>query len=66
MWLMLLSPELPGGRRRGSCCYCLVVMSDKKNQKKVKDAWVGAKKKLQEKLGEIAHDVKRRLEETII
>lgn len=38
-----------------------VVMSDKKNQKKVKDAWVGAKEKVTEKLGEIAHDVKEKI-----
>ncbi len=34
-----------------------VVMSDKKNQKKVKDAWAGAK----EKVSEIAHDVKEKI-----
>ena len=34
-----------------------VVMSDKKNQKKVKDAWVGTK----EKVSEIAHDVKEKI-----
>lgn len=55
-----------------------VVMSDKKNQKKVKDAWVDAKEKVTEymdtiksqpiveksaqKLGEVVSDVKKKIE----
>jgi hypothetical protein len=62
----------------GAAVVAAVVMSDKKNQKKVKDAWVGAKEKVGEymdtiksqpiveksvqKLGEVVNDTKKKIE----
>ncbi len=62
----------------GAAVAAAVVMSDKKNQKKVKDAWVGAKEKVTDyidkvksqpvvekstqKLGEVVKETKQKIE----
>ena len=69
---------IAGAVAGGMAVAAAVVMSDKKNQKKVKDAWVGAKEKVGEymdtiksqpiveksvqKLEEVVNDTKKKIE----
>lgn len=69
---------IAGAVAGGVAVAAAVVMSDKKNQKKVKDAWVDAKEKVTgymdtiksqpiveksaQKLGEVVSDVKKKIE----
>jgi hypothetical protein len=45
----------------GMAVAAAVVMSDKKNQKKVKDAWAGAK----EKVEKVTNDTKKKIEDKV-
>lgn len=52
---------IAGAIAGGAAVAAAVVMSDKKNQKKVKDAWVGAK----EKVEKVVNDAKKKIEDKV-
>ena len=47
----------------GMAVAAAVVMSDKKNQKKAKEIWNGAKGQVTEKVGQLVENVKQKIDE---
>ena len=47
----------------GMAVAAAVVMSDKKNQKKAKEIWNGAKGQVKEKVGQLVENVKQKIDE---